>query len=65
MPEITKEQRKEYISSGWGKCPFCKSKDTEGYSIDIDGNHAHQECNCLTCNSLWVDIYTLSDVEIG
>ena len=63
MSNLTEEQKQEYINTSFTKCPFCKSDQTEGSSINIDSNSAWQKITCLHCDKQWNDIYTLTDIE--
>ena len=40
-------------------CPFCKSGDIEGGSIEIDSDYAAQEVSCNECSEEWTEIYKL------
>jgi len=60
---LTKEQKEEYIKSGYAKCPFCKSDQIEGGAIDVDGPEAWQKVTCIDCEKVWNDVYKLVDVE--
>lgn len=60
IPKIVRD----YIAEGGGYCPFCKSENFEGGSIEIIENGAFQECTCLDCNAKWVDKYLLDDCEL-
>jgi transcription elongation factor Elf1 len=62
---MTKKQKKDYIKSGYNKCPGCGSTDICGGSVEVDGNIAIQNVSCNECDKIWNDIYTLSDVEIA
>lgn len=53
----------EYVSSGGCCCPFCRSQDIEGDSVDIDAGGASQRCWCKDCDRWWVDSYVLTNYE--
>ena len=59
---LTKKQKKSYLRE-YGHCPYCKSSNIEGAQYDYNGNQIYQDIYCLTCNKVWTDIYTLTDVE--
>ena len=61
--KLTQEQKKAYMEGGANLCPFCKSADITGGSIDIDGREAWQEVSCNECNEQWRDVYKLAFVE--
>lgn len=52
----------EYLNSGGSFCPYCKSHDISGDSIDIEGSHAYQEVTCQECWKAWTDQYALVGV---
>lgn len=56
-------KKEEYLKNRGSKCPYCGSDQIEGESVDISSGSASQLVNCLECNSNWVDIYKLVDVE--
>ena len=60
-PERTAEL--EYIKAGGLHCPYCRTDEIEGYSIDIGGGEAWQEVSCLRCHASWKDVYTLTSLE--
>ena len=41
-------------------CPECGKNEVQGDSIEIDGNHAVQDCSCLLCGATWTDHYDLT-----
>jgi len=59
---LTEKQVKEYVKGGWSKCPFCKSSDIEGQSVDMTGNFVYQEVSCKKCKREWMDTYELTDM---
>lgn len=48
-----------YAGIKGGRCPACRSAETEGHSIEIDGGCALQEMTCLACNATWNATYRL------
>lgn len=50
----------EYVKQGGTCCPFCKSTDIVGDSIEIDCGTASQEVSCNDCNGEWKDQYDLA-----
>lgn len=60
---LTEEDRQQYIAASGQFCPYCKQHDIQGGAVDIDGNIATQEVDCLTCGETWTDVYTLSAIE--
>jgi formate dehydrogenase maturation protein FdhE len=61
--KLTEDQKKAYMENAANLCPFCKSPDITGGSVDIDGREAWQEVSCNECPGEWRDVYTLSFVE--
>ena len=51
------------INSEGSRCPSCGNRDIQGHGVEIDGNRATQEMDCLECDTHWTDIYILSSVE--
>ncbi len=58
---LTEQQMREdaYLASCGGGCPFCKCKDIEGQSLEVEGDHAAQDVSCSGCDREWRDIYKL------
>lgn len=53
----------EYVSVGWGACPFCRATQVEGGFVEIDDNKAYQSVSCNACDHSWTDIYTLTGYQ--
>jgi hypothetical protein len=63
MSILTKQQKHEYLKVNYANlCPFCKSPDITGGSIDIDGRTGAQDVSCNECGEEWIDLYQLSGV---
>ena len=60
--KLTAAAAAEYVDRGYSRCPFCKSEEIEGGSLEVDGNHAWQEVICSACDAAWRDIYRLVGV---
>jgi len=60
---LTEEQKKTYVESGYGHCPYCGGEDIAGGFITVDGNSCSQEISCNSCPKRWFDIYTLTGIE--
>lgn len=54
----------EYLADS-GKCPYCRSFNIHGDSIDISGNEASQAVMCHACTKNWTDTYKLVRFEEG
>ena len=65
MKRLTRRQAAAYVKDGWAHCPYCKSENIEGGSVDIEGNEAFQEVTCNDCESVWQDVFTLTDALDG
>jgi hypothetical protein len=57
------KHEEEYLKTGGVFCPFCKSPDIEGGSVDIIASEAIQDVSCVTCGGAWRDTYKLHTVE--
>jgi len=60
VAKLTQAQRREYVKNGGPACPFCKSLDIEGGSMEIDSGYCWQSVRCNGCNERWTDNYTLT-----
>jgi len=58
---LTKAQRDKYLKRHGIRCAYCDSEDLEtlGRPISNDGRITQ----CSGCGRIWMDIYTLSDIE--
>jgi len=61
---LTKTEKQAYIKTRYGCCPKCKSTNIEGGSLEMGGNQVWQEVSCIDCGLEFMDIYTLTDVEV-
>jgi transposase-like protein len=50
----------QYAAAGGNCCPYCRSTQVEGGSIDVDGPRASQRVWCLDCDEEWTDTYVLT-----
>lgn len=60
---LTPEQKAAYLADS-GKCPICGSSAIVGDEIQADGSKHYQTIECNDCDASWVDVYTLSDIEM-
>ena len=60
---FTDKQVEEYLNSGEGKCPLCKSDDIESSLLEVDGSTAWQDVFCHDCRAEWTDIYELKGID--
>lgn len=63
MALLTQEQKRVYMESGGGVCPFCGSDEISGDSVDIEAQQAWQNVDCQACGQSWRDVYKLAFVE--
>lgn len=54
---------KEYVAAGGTVCPYCRSENITGSSIEVDAGGASQEIYCSDCTHCWYDTYTLTGYE--
>lgn len=59
---ITEEVQKEYVKEGGGYCPYCRSTQVEGDSVDFEAGGIYQPMGCNACGETWVDCYHLGNV---
>ena len=59
---MTAKQKKAYLEDS-SKCPYCKSTDISGESLEIEGNVVVQIVTCQECDNSWTDYYKLFNVE--
>ena len=45
-------------------CPFCESNDLDWDSPRTLDGDVIQEVSCLDCGKAWIDVYTLTRVEV-
>jgi len=62
MPELNQEKIDKYVEDQGGYCPYCKSHQYEGGSLDFEAGSIYQKMTCNDCGAGWVDCYTLSNV---
>ena len=62
--KLTAKQKKDYIKSGYSKCPKCKSDDIDGGMVEVDAGTCWQPVSCNECHLEWSDIYTLAGIEV-
>lgn len=54
----------EYLASEGARCPWCRSGDLEGDSIEMDGDVAWEQIRCNDCGGVYLDIYRLVGFEV-
>jgi transposase-like protein len=63
---LTENQKKNYIQDSGNYCPHCGSENMEHSSgFESDYNQAWVSVICRNCEKEWMDIYTLTDVEVS
>ena len=56
--------QEEYIEGESGICPFCKSDDVGGRSVEVEHKSAFQVVSCSTCGAKWIDNYELTGFNV-
>jgi hypothetical protein len=60
---FTEEVKADYLKSGGGHCPYCRSKDISATEpVDMDGDNGGQVIECFECEKRWMDIVSLTDI---
>ena len=49
--------------SGANRCPKCGSPDITADTMEADCLHAWQEVECLACEFVWQDVFTLTGIS--
>jgi len=60
---LTRVMKKEHISSGGSKCPYCGSRNTSGAKLNTGSTNYWRKVTCKECSKQWIDVYTLVDTE--
>lgn len=63
MTEATAMTEEEYLACGGGQCPFCRSTDITGDTIEVDGTTAWQPVVCNECDAEWQDNFNLTGYQ--
>lgn len=67
MEQRTKEDiTREYLHNNGLKCPFCGKGPLSSGSPDPDimEGKITQEIKCLQCGEEWLDVYTLTGIDL-
>lgn len=59
---LTEQQKKEYVESDTGYCPYCHSDDTECTGRDWEGNLIIASIWCCTCDAHWSEVFKLVSI---
>ena len=60
---LTAYKKRMYIEEDGSQCPYCKSKDLEGYNgYEADADYITAKIRCIACKKEWRDLYKLSDI---
>lgn len=56
----------EYIDLGGLYCPVCHSTniDADRPEVDMDEGDVFCQVTCMSCDSVWNDVYKLHNIEI-
>lgn len=60
---LTGDDVLEYLQNA-GHCPFCKSVQIEGDSLEVEGDAVYQDVRCLECDARWQDEYHLKNLHV-
>jgi len=63
QPDDGFPDKEEYLQ-GAGYCPFCKSAQIEGDSLEVEGDAVYQDVRCLECEAQWQDEYHLKNARV-
>ncbi len=55
--------KEEYLQDT-GYCPFCRSVQIEGDSLEVEGDAVYQDVRCLECAAAWQDEYHLKNARV-
>ena len=62
---MDKTKKEDYIYHFGTKCLYCHSSNLDCNEIELYYiGEMKQEKRCLDCKKTWVDIYTITDIEI-
>ncbi len=65
MPDLTQQQKKNYIELGADYCPLCKGDYIKFSDMRQEGGvMIVQEGECNGCGAEWSETYVLSEVEL-
>lgn len=62
MP-LTPEQKQKYLANP-DRCPVCGHEDFDASSFEMCQGVVEQKLTCKSCDRIWWDHYTLTDVEL-
>ena len=51
------DQHNQPTAQEWSQCPFCKSQDIEGNSVEVEGLESWQQMSCSRCQGTWAEVY--------
>lgn len=56
----------QYIHFGGVHCPVCHSTniDADPPEVDMDKGDVFSQNQCLSCDSVWNDVYIISRIEM-
>jgi formate dehydrogenase maturation protein FdhE len=63
--EVNRKRKEFYLENNGVFCPFCRSDNIESMGISADGAQADASIRCNTCSRDWLDLYSLTDVNLG
>jgi len=63
VEQLDAESKSQYLQNA-GYCPFCRSVQIEGDSLEVEGDAVYQDVKCLECEARWQDEYHLKNVRV-
>lgn len=54
----------EYVELGGTYCPVCHSTNIDAERIEPDADGASCKVTCFSCDSTWLDVYSLVSCTI-
>jgi hypothetical protein len=61
--ELTDEDKRDYVATAYGRCPYCRSPDIESGPLSADGNRAVARVVCSSCDRYWDDLWELVGIN--
>jgi hypothetical protein len=61
---LTPEKLEAYVELQGSRCPFCQSIRLNYDRAEVCEGSYQQEVECRTCGAEWIDVYSLSRVDV-
>ena len=59
---LSRQQQREYVDNGGGRCPFYQSDNLSGGAWDAEYGTAYHEIACVSCGERWTTVYLLDHI---